>query len=114
MPRRPWLRFSEALAADSPGALAHGDDADGDEADAAMGPDALQHFAARAREVGGADVGLALRVRPRRGDLAASVVVVTPSGVHRQRRLVYLEGPTGRSRSALAAAAILLEALGKD
>ena len=77
-------------------------------------PDPLEPYAARARELGGADVGLALRVRPRRGDLAASVVVVTPSGVHRQRRLVFLDGPTGRSRSALTAAAILLDALGAD
>jgi nicotinamide-nucleotide amidase len=112
----PWLRFSESLAPDAPGALAHGDDADrGDVEDSApdrpSGPDALQHYAARARELGGADVGLALRARPRHGDTAASVVVVTPTGVHRQRRLVFLDGANGRSRAALAAAAILLEAL---
>ncbi len=109
----PWLRFSEALAADAPGALAHGDDTDGDPtgAEAPSGPDVLEHYAARARDLGGAEVGLALRARPRRGDTAASVVVVTPSGVHRQRRLVFLDGAGGRSRSALAAAAILLEAL---
>ncbi len=113
----PWLRFSETMAPDTPAAMAHGDDPDDDGDDdvtAPHGADALQPYAARARELGGADVGLALRVRPRRADLAASVVVVTPSGVHRQRRLVFLDGPTGRSRSALTAAAILLEALGKD
>ncbi len=110
-----WLRFSESLAVDSPAALAHGDDADGDEGDdvpdRSSGPDVLERYAARARELGGADVGLALRVRPRHGDTAASVVVVTPTGVHRQRRLVFLDGANGRSRAALAAAAILLEAL---
>jgi nicotinamide-nucleotide amidase len=110
----PWLRFSEAMAADAPAALAHGDAPDDEGADAPSGPDPLEPYAARARELGGADVGLALRVRPRGGDLAASVVVVTPSGVHRQRRLVFLDGPTGRSRSALTAAAILLDALGAD
>ena len=52
-----------------------------------------------------------LRVRPRRGDTAVSVVVVTPTGVHRERRLAFLDGANGRSRAALAAAAILLEAL---
>ncbi len=112
----PWLRFSESLAIDSPAALAHGDDADpGDQADRApdrpSGPDALERYAARARELGGADVGLALGVRPRRGDTAVSVVVVTPTGVHRERRLAFLDGANGRSRAALAAAAILLEAL---
>jgi molybdenum cofactor synthesis domain-containing protein len=109
----PWLRFSEALAADSPGAMAH-DDPHDDDAEATVGPDALEGFASRARDLGGTDVGLALRVRPRGGDLAASVLVVTPKGIHRQRRLVFLDGATGRSRSALVAAAILLEALGSD
>jgi nicotinamide-nucleotide amidase len=112
----PWLRFSESLAVDSPAALAHGDDADlGDQADRGpdrpSGPDALERYAARARELGGADVGLALRARPRSGDTAVSVVVVTPTGVHRERRLAFLDGANGRSRAALAAAAILLEAL---
>jgi nicotinamide-nucleotide amidase len=115
----PWLRFSEALAADAPGALAHGDDPDGDAGGTGRtsdtpGPDALEHYAVQARELGGSDVGLALRARPRHGDTAASVVVVTPRGVHRQRRLVFLDGANGRSRSALTAAAILLEALKSD
>ena len=112
----PWLRFSEALAADSPGALAHGDDpgddeTHGDDPGGSAGPDGLERYAARARELGGTDVGVALRARPRHGDTAASVVVVTPTGVHRERRLVFLDGATGRSRSALTAAAILLDAL---
>jgi Damage-inducible protein CinA KH domain len=124
----PWLRSRETLAPDAPGALAHGDDA-GDAGDDATGSggsgetgagaavttnDALQQDAIRARELGGSDVGLALRVRPRKGDTAASVVVVTPKGVHRQRRLVFLDGANGRTRSALTAAAILLEALKAD
>ena len=111
----PWLRFSESFAADAPGAVAHGEAVDhGDEDTASSppsGPDVLERYAARARELGGADVGLAIRVRPRRGDTAVSVVVVTPTGVHRQRRLVFLDGANGRSRAALAAASILLEAL---
>lgn len=119
----PWLRFSEALAADAPGALAHGDDAgdaDGDASgpdastQATTTPDALQRYAVRARELGGSEVGLALRARPRQGDTAASVVVVMPSGVHRERRIVFLDGANGRTRSALVAAAILLEALRSD
>jgi nicotinamide-nucleotide amidase len=115
----PWLRFSESLAADAPGAIAHGEEDDrgnpGDEvSDRPSSPEALERYAARARELGGADVGLALRARPRHGDTVASVVVVTPTGVHRQRRLVFLDGANGRSRAGLAAAAILLEALRTD
>jgi len=59
----------------------------------------------------GADVVLALRARARGADTSASVAVAMPSGVHRERRLVFLGGPTGRSRAALTAAAILLECL---
>ena len=112
----PWLRFSEALAADAPGALAHGSPA-GDQAgeepddEAGTGPNELEPYARQAMELGGSEVGLALRVTPRRGDTAVSITVVTPAGSRRRRRLVFLDGANGRSRSALAAAAILLEAL---
>ena len=122
----PWLRFVEALAADSPGALAHGEeDTDTDVeggadhaaesgADGRSAVDALQAFATRARDLGGSDVGMALRVRPRAGDTAVSVVVVTPSGVHRRRHIVFLDGANGRTRAALSAASVLLEALRAD
>jgi len=40
-----------------------------------------------------------------------SVTVVTPAGTRRRRRLVFLDGANGRTRSALAAAAVLLETL---
>ncbi len=108
----PWLRFSEALAPDTPGALAHGGPDPGEPAtgdDTAR--DGLEPYARRAMELAGAEVGLALRVTPRRGDTAVSVTVVTPAGVHRRHRLVFLDGAGGRSRAALAAAAILLETL---
>ncbi len=110
----PWLRFSEALGADTPGALAHGSpaaDEAGADADADTGPNGLEPYARRAMQLGGSEVGLALRVTPRRGDTAVSVTVVTPAGSRRRRRLVFLDGANGRTRSALAAAAILLETL---
>lgn len=110
----PWLRFSEALASDTPGALAHGvPDADdpGDDAEPETGPNDLEPYARRAMQLGGSEVGLAVRVTPRRGDTAVSVTVVTPGGIRRRRRLVFLDGANGRTRSALAAAAILLETL---
>jgi nicotinamide-nucleotide amidase len=74
-------------------------------------PGDLAAFARAARDTGGADVGLALRARPRKGDTAVTVAVVTPDGTHQERRLVFLDGANGRSRAALAAAAILLATL---
>jgi nicotinamide-nucleotide amidase len=116
----PWVRFDESISADAPVALAHGagtadaadpaDAADADPADAV--PDDLVRFAQRARELGGAEVGIAVRARPRTGDTAVSIAITTPSGERRVRRLVFLTGPMGRSRAALAAAAVLLETLG--
>jgi len=115
---RPWLVFTESLAPDAPGASAHADsdadaDADADADTRIEGADTeavpgLEALARRAMSVGGADVGVAVRARPRGDDTAVSVVVVRPDGVHRERRLVFLGGANGRSRSALTAAAIVL------
>jgi nicotinamide-nucleotide amidase len=66
------------------------------------------------RERSGADVGLALRVRPRGEDTAVTVAFVTGAGMHRERRLVLFGGALGHGRAALAAAAILLERLRAD
>ncbi len=105
----PWVRFGESISADAPAALAHGVAAERlDDDDVA---DDLVRFAEQARELGGAQVGLAVRARPRTGDTAVSIAVSTPSGERRVRRVVFLTGPMGRSRAALAAAAVLLETL---
>jgi nicotinamide-nucleotide amidase len=107
-----WVRFDESLTAEAPAATAHGEgdrDIPGEE-DEASG-DGLQAYARRARELGGSEVGLAVRARPRTGDTAVSIAVVTPAGERRVSRVVFLTGPMGRSRAALAAAAVLLEVL---
>jgi len=70
-----------------------------------------ERLAARVREAGPADVGLAVAVRPRGADTAVSVAVADPRGHHRERRLVFLAGDQGRARAANAAAAILLSRL---
>jgi nicotinamide-nucleotide amidase len=108
-----WARFDESIALDAPAASAHGsaephaeDEAAEDEA-----ADDLSRFAQRARELGGTEVGLAVRARPRTGDTAVSIAMVTPKGERRVRRLVFLTGPMGRSRVALTAASALLETL---
>ncbi|MEX2010726.1 MAG: molybdopterin-binding protein [Chloroflexota bacterium] len=89
-----WLRRTESLAADP---------TDG-------GPD-LERLAERARDAAGCEVGVAVRARPRGEDTAVSVAVASPRGSHHERRLAFLGGAQGRSRAALAAAAVLLAEL---
>jgi nicotinamide-nucleotide amidase len=99
---RPWLVFSESLAPGAPAATAHAD---------GRTMAGLEALVRRAIAVGGATVGVGVGVRPRGDDTAVSVVVVRPDGVHRERRQVFLGGANGRSRAALAAAAVLLARL---
>lgn len=74
----------------------------------------LPHLAARVRELGACEVGLAVRALRHGSDLAASVAIVDPDGEHSERRVVFLDGPLGRTRVAVAAAAILLARLRRD
>ena len=71
----------------------------------------LLGHARRVRERSGAAVGLAVRARERGTDTAVTMAVVTPTGEHRQTRRAFLGGSHGRTRAALAAAAVLFEAL---
>lgn len=120
-----WFRFAESIAPDTPAAVAHRpaeptddhapdavDPDDGEDADDADdGSDGLLRFARRARELGGSEVGVAIQARPRSSDMAVSIALSTPAGEQRARRIVFQTGPIGRSRAALAAAAVVLEAL---
>lgn len=105
-----WFRFDEAIALDAPAARAHGASSTVEEEGEAEAGDLLR-FARRARELGEAEVGVCLRARPRSGDTAVSIAVSTPSVERTVRRIVFLTGPLGRSRSAISAAAFLLELL---
>lgn len=96
---RDWLRFGESLGADTATAREHGT------------ADGLEHLARRAAELGGAPIGIGVRARARGADTAISVVVIGPGWVHRERRMVFLGGSNGRTRAALAAAHILLQAV---
>ena len=102
---RDYLRFAESIAPDVSAIAAH-DDPDGS-ADAKT-TNGLEALARRAGELGCAEVAIGIRVRERGGDTAVTVVVISPSGVHRERRLAFLGGAAGRSRAALVAAAALL------
>jgi competence/damage-inducible protein CinA-like protein len=113
----PWLRLAETLADDAP-AAAHHPDADGPTASATApstpGPgstDGLEALARNGRDVGGADVGVGVRIRARGDDTAVTVVVVLPERTHRERRLAFLGGSQGRLRAALVATHVLLEQL---
>jgi len=110
----PWIRSIEAISADSPAAAVHhlaaGAGGAGDGAGDDV-PDELVQLARHARDQAGAEVGLAVHARPRVGDTAVSVAIALPHGERRVRRAVFLTGPMGRSRAALAAAAVLLETL---
>ena len=100
-----WLAADESLAPTSPAAGSSDDDQD------ATSEDALVALAERARTLGGAEVGLAVRTRERGSDTAVSVAVVTPGGVHRERRMAFLGGRNGRLRAALVAASVLFTVL---
>lgn len=67
--------------------------------------------AAEIRAIAGADLGLALIARARGSDTAVSAAVAGASRAVRRRTLVFLAGDLGRSRAAIAAAAVLLETL---
>jgi hypothetical protein len=104
---QPWLRFDETIALDAPAARAHA-------GGSGLGPDGaddLIQFARRARELGGAEVGVAIRAHPRTADTAVSMAMSTPSAERKDRRIVFLTGPIGRSRAALSAASFVLETL---
>ncbi|MBI3748796.1 MAG: competence/damage-inducible protein A [Chloroflexi bacterium] len=108
-----WFRFDEILREDAPAARAHEPDG-GLDVDPGAGPvpgTDLIRFARRARELGGADVGVAVRTRFRSGDTAVSIALSTPAAERQVSRVVFLTGGLGRSRAALAAAAFVLEAL---
>jgi nicotinamide-nucleotide amidase len=72
----------------------------------------LENLARRVRDVGHSEVGVAVEARERGGDTAVSVAVVTPDTTHRETRVVFLGGSLGRSRAAIATAAVLLSRLG--
>jgi nicotinamide-nucleotide amidase len=71
----------------------------------------LENLAGRVRDVGHSEVGVAVEARERGGDTAVSVAVVTPDTTHRETRVVFLGGSLGRSRAAIATAAVLLSRL---
>ena len=118
-----WFTFDESIALEAPVAHAHATaehatapqpatpNAPGEDSPEDEPADDLLRFARRARELGGSQVGVAIRARPRTGDMAVSIAIVTPDAERKARRIAFQTGPLGRSRSALSAAAFVLEVL---
>jgi len=74
--------------------------------------DGLARRAQRLRDLHGADVGLAVRVRARGAEFAVTIAVATPDAERKVTRTTYTGGLMGRSQAALLAAAALVEVLG--
>ena len=114
-----WFRFGESISEAAPvvedlpgdGSAAERHLADDAEADLDGATDDLIRSARRARRLGGAEVGVVVRAHAGAEDTAVSIAVSSPSSERSVRRMVILTGPLGRSRSALAAAAFVLETL---
>lgn len=74
----------------------------------------LEDAAHALRASSDAQVGMAVRARERDGQIAVTVAVETPDVTHRETRTTFTGGAMGRSRAALAAAAVLFAALGDE
>jgi nicotinamide-nucleotide amidase len=73
---------------------------------------ALAGLARSARQGNGADLGLAVRAAPRRGDTVATVAIDDARfGSWHESRVVFLGGEQGQRRAALAACAVLYAGL---
>jgi nicotinamide-nucleotide amidase len=72
---------------------------------------ALLERAVAVREAGPAAVGLAVAVRDTGNDMDVAVALVTPGKTQVEHRTAFIGGRIGRTRAALAAAAILFFAL---
>jgi nicotinamide-nucleotide amidase len=87
----PFFAFGELLAAQS---------------DIAHASTNLGHYAQRVREVGHADIGLAVFARQTR-DTHVRIALASGDGVQEMQRTAFMAGDEGRRRAALAACAAL-------
>lgn len=73
----------------------------------------LEAMAGHVRSAAGADVGVAVTLRPEGSDTTVLIAIDTDAGTTTERRLAFLGGEQGRLRAALLAAAVLWETLGE-
>lgn len=74
-------------------------------------PGDLRRAAEGARREASADIGLAIRVRPRGLDLAVGIGLALPGETRRVTRMAFIGGEAGRRRAAVIAAAELWRSL---
>ncbi len=109
----PWLALAESWAA-GPATQPSGENTtDPAVADAAVADAAATDAARAVRDRAAADVGVAVHARIEGGDTLVTVAVVGPSIERTERRTAFLGGSQGRTRAALAAAAVVLGSLGE-
>lgn len=95
-----WLLFAETLAPGGALANAHRD---------------LRILASHVRQLGGSDIGLAVRAHERRRDTAVTIAIDLGDGaaVNQVTRTAFLAGDEGRRRAGITAAAELWRLLGQ-
>lgn len=98
-----WLARAESRSHGGPEGPSGGPDVPSDVA--------LLDLARSIRESAAVEVGMVVAMGDTGPDPAVEVAVVTPDDAATARRSVFLGGPIGRTRAALAAAAILAETL---
>ena len=74
-------------------------------------PGDLRQAAEAARQAASADIGMAMRVRPRGVDLAVGIGLARSGGTTRVTRMAFIGGEAGRRRAAVIAAAELWRSL---
>ena len=74
-------------------------------------PGDLRQAAEGARQAASADIGMAVRVRPRGVDLAVGIGLARSGGTTRVTRMAFIGGEAGRRRAAVIAAAELWRSL---
>ena len=73
----------------------------------------LGHYAKAVREIGRADIGLAVYARETRGDTHVRVGFATADELFEEKRIAFLGGSEGRRRAALSACAAFWAWLGE-
>ena len=73
----------------------------------------LGHYAERVRDVGHADIGLAVMARETKGDTHVRVAISTSDETYEEKRVAFLGGNEGRRRAALSACSAFWAWLGE-
>ncbi len=104
---QPWLRFAEVHA----GTEGAADGNPAPERDETADNERLMALAARVREIGRADVGVAVEIHSHGADTSVVMGISRPELDRADRAVAFLGGMQGRARAALTTAAFLWRCL---